>query len=236
MCLIDTGTRILHGRGDCRKPVELRFCDGRDEFGKSRLADAGRPMEDDRSEAVRFDGATQLAAAANDVILTDVFVESGRPQAHRQRGIGCRQWGCRSSCVFEQHVGVILNTDDCRTNDNITCKAPQTAGILIGREQPERADTIRCRAGPTGYLGSCLVRIIMRSSVPFRDAFCMVMPWHRTGCEVRKKSGRDVHPALSRVMGWQLAYMIGQNTQHGIHGQLVVGPVGHRMICNWMYK
>src|SRR5690242_20049246 len=60
----------------------------RDHLGKSGLAGAGRyPQNDGREKFISLDRASQKLAFANNMLLSDIFIEGARTHTRSQRGL-----------------------------------------------------------------------------------------------------------------------------------------------------
>jgi hypothetical protein len=70
-----------------------------DHVGQGRLAHAGRPPQDDRTEPVGFDRTAQQPPAPHDLVLPDEFIQRARPHPDGQRRVFFGALGAR---VIEQ--------------------------------------------------------------------------------------------------------------------------------------
>src|SRR4051794_6486693 len=72
---------VRDGRRDGRKLLERRAGHARDDARERRLAASGRPVEDERADAVLLDREAQRRALGKHVALTDEFGERRRAHA-----------------------------------------------------------------------------------------------------------------------------------------------------------
>ena len=70
-----------------------------DDAGERRFSASRRPVKDNRRKLIGRDRAPQKPALADDVILSDVFVERARPHP-------CGQRFAERVCVFKK-VGIV---------------------------------------------------------------------------------------------------------------------------------
>ncbi len=64
---------------------EVRFCNAGNDFGESGLPGAGRSPEDHRSRIIALDLHAQRLTRADEVLLSDEFIERSRAHAIGQR-------------------------------------------------------------------------------------------------------------------------------------------------------
>ena len=76
---------VVDPGGDGRELLEGGTRLDRDDPGQRRLADSGRPVEDERAQAVLLDRAAERRPLPEDVLLADQLVERARPQPLRER-------------------------------------------------------------------------------------------------------------------------------------------------------
>ncbi len=76
---------LRDGRRHRRELLECRAGRVGDDAGQRRLAAAGRPVEDHRSDAVLLDREPERGSRAEHVLLADEVVDRLRPQSRRER-------------------------------------------------------------------------------------------------------------------------------------------------------
>ncbi|MNM48784.1 hypothetical protein D3C81_597770 [compost metagenome] len=81
LCALNDFPDILNARFHCVQADEFAFRLVGDNVGKRRLAAAGRPVQQNGRDLVRFNSPAKKLSFAYDMLLSDIFIKSFRPHA-----------------------------------------------------------------------------------------------------------------------------------------------------------
>ncbi len=75
-----------------------------DDLSEAGFADAGRSVEDNGTEPIRFNGSPQQFSWTEDVLLPDKFVQRLWSHPSRQRSVSLDRIGAGRACVGKKIV------------------------------------------------------------------------------------------------------------------------------------
>ena len=129
--------------------------DARDQLGERRLADAGRPPQDDRRQFVALDLPPQRLARPEHVLLPDVVLQALRPHALGERPLPVRPrlrlaaagW-CRTGSRFRPTSAAALHTAGCVAAIAAFSDSTPTVGIEMPRAPARNSALTPCASLP----------------------------------------------------------------------------------------